>query len=451
MSNGKETNKVSISNTPVHAQDNGETSQRSLSEYLVMTWLVGMMVLLPLDFGRLPYNMTPVDFWVLMGLPLFWLSVSHGKPVINLTYVIPMGIILLGSFASIFSAPAPRNSLIVILKEGYAFAWFITLVAVLATLNAKDFRRIMVVWATMVFFHGAVIVAQFLSPEVWRFSAGFMGRLGEYERYRPSGFFYNANSAAFFQLLGFVPLVLASRSRKTTMFLGILLLPTMLLTGSMGATLAFMSGLTIAIIALSLSGYLGLIIKMLIQSTVAVSLLGGLLYFIVSHNQPLQEHFNHILFGRSERSFDGRLDLWQRGMDAFMENDVFIRGIGPENFRVVDGRDKQLHNDFVAFSVERGLLGTLGLVLFGLLAMVRAVNMIFIRNRSPDRAGLAVVVFLAAIVAAMIESLTHQTFHFRELWIILAFQEALIFKMTLKRSESAASRIRPKSDYLQSE
>jgi O-antigen ligase len=92
--------------------------------------------------------------------------------------------------------------------------------------------------------------------------------------------------------------------------------------------------------------------------------------------------------------------------------------------------DNQLHNDFLAFSVERGLLGTLGLVLFATLAVSRAAYMLLLGNKYPDRAQLAVVVFLAAMIAAMVESLTHQVFHFRELWLVLAFQEAMLYKMT---------------------
>jgi hypothetical protein len=56
--------------------------------------------------------------------------------------------------------------------------------------------------------------------------------------------------------------------------------------------------------------------------------------------------------------------------------------------------------------------------------------MILISHKYPDRAQLTVVVFLAAMIAAMVESLTHQVFHFRALWLVLAFQEAMIFKMT---------------------
>ena len=401
-----------------------------------MIWLVGTLVLLPVDLIKLPFNMILVDCWILMALPILWLSFLRGRYVISLSYMVAMWIILVASFASTFAAPAPKNSLVVIMKETYAYVWFVTLVAVLARLGARDLRRILVVWTGMVFLHGFVIVGQFLSPDFWRLTASMADKSTEFDIYRPSGLFVNANSAAFFQLLGFVPLVLVSSSRKAGIILGVLLLPTMLATGSMGATLAFLTGLTVAVIAVSLSGRLVLTIKIFAQLAIIILLLVGLLFFIVRHNARYQAHFEHILIGRSERSSEGRFDLWQRGFDAYLDNNVFLWGVGPENFREVDPKmsDNQLHNDFIAFSVERGLLGTLGLGLFALLAFSRAAYMVLIYNKYPDRAQLTVVVFLAAITAALVESLTHQVFHFRELWLVLAFQEAMLFKMMTSES-----------------
>jgi O-antigen ligase len=210
----------------------------------------------------------------------------------------------------------------------------------------------------------------------------------------------------------------------------------MVVTGSMGATLAFLVGLMIAVTAIALSGHLALIIKIFVQLAIVISLLGGLLYFIISQNQRYQDHFEHIFLGRAERSSGGRFDLWQRGLDAFLDHNVLFLGVGPDNFREVDVKmtDNQLHNDFLAFSVERGLLGTLGLVLFAILVWGRAAYMVLISNKYPDRARLTVVVFLAAMTAAIVESLTHQVFHFRELWLVLAVQEAMLFKMMIFES-----------------
>ena len=164
---------------------------------------------------------------------------------------------------------------------------------------------------------------------------------------------------------------------------------------------------------------------------------------VISHNKGYQHHFESIFFGRAERSSGGRFDLWQRGTNVLLDRDVPILGIGLENFREVDGRDKQLHNDFLAFVVERGFLGALGLVLLGMKAVIRALNMLFVYHKYPERVQLNVIVFLIALVATLVESLTHQIFHDRQLWLVLAVQEAMYFKLivpdTLLRSNILSS------------
>jgi O-antigen ligase len=88
-----------------------------------------------------------------------------------------------------------------------------------------------------------------------------------------------------------------------------------------------------------------------------------------------------------------------------------------------------LHNDTLAFLVERGLLGLIGLGLFAVIGMSKAVQMMQIFGKDPKRVGFGVVVFLAAMIATMVESLTHQVFHTRELWLVLAVQEAVLYKL----------------------
>jgi O-antigen ligase len=413
--------------------DLSKAGQSPLLKCLVMIWLLGMVVLLPLDLLKLPYNATVVDIWVGMGLPIFWLSFACGKQSISLSYTIPMWFILVGSFASTYTAPAQKNSFIVILKEVYAFIWFVTLTAVLVKTNARDLRRLLVAWIGVAFLHGGVIVAQFLSPDFWRFIASLAGSTKDFELYRPNGLFMNPNWAAVFQLLGFIPIVLVSPSPKVALILGLLLLPTMLLTGSMGAVVAFIAGLTVAILVMSLSGHLVRMIKTFVSLAIMASLLGGLFYVIASHNERYQEHFEHIFLGRAEKSSESRFDLWRRGKNAFIDNNVFLWGIGPENFRVVDGRDHQLHNDILAFAVERGLLGAFGVVLFAIIALSKAVYIARIQHQYPTRARPVVIVFLGAMTAIIVESLTHQTFHFRTLWIFLALQEATLHKMTASK------------------
>ena len=400
------------------------------SSHITMLWLSGMFFLLPIEMLKLPFNVTLVDLWIILGMPVIWLLVPRGQHVISLTYALPMWLILFGSLASILIAPSPINGLIVVLKELFVFGWFIAVTFSVVGLSDTEFRRILVVWRTVIILHGLIIIAQFLSPEIWRSTAGYLGRGAHYQTYRPSGLFTNANGAALFQLLGFVPLLLSKPSPKIGTILGILLLGTILPTGSMAAILALVAGSITVIGTLLMQGHLFVIGRNLVKLVVSALLVAALLFPIISQNQRYEDHLQEILLGRAERSSESRFDLWERGMRIFLDRGEFFWGIGPENFRVVDGRDNQLHNDFLAFLVERGVISALGLGLFVLLAMNRAIQLFAMSGRRHSSGtGLVVIVFLAAMVSALVYSLTHQLFHNRQLWVVLAFQEAMYVRL----------------------
>jgi O-antigen ligase len=307
-------------------------------------------------------------------------------------------------------------------------------------LKGKDLRIVLYAWSIVVILHGLLMIAQFLSPEIWRLTNSLGGNSARMEGYRAAGLFICdkagcANKAAYFQLLGFVPILLAGFSKRITIILGITVLVSMLATGSMGATLAFSSGVIIAGLAIAFfKKKLSLVIKYFVRFVLAVLLLGGLIYIATSLNQDYRAHFEKIIVGRFDKS-SGRFNLWQRGLDALLEHNAFFWGVGPENFRVVDAAeaDNQLHNDTLAFLVERGLIGVSGLALFAGIAIRRAISILQIAGKDPKRARLELVVFLAVIAATMVESLTHQLFRTRELWLFLAIQEVVYFN--LKKSE----------------
>jgi hypothetical protein len=405
---------------------------------LVIVWLAGMIVFLPIKILNLPLNFELVDIWILGGMPIVLYLYSLGRPrIISLSYTLPMWFVLISSFISAFASSSPSRSMIVILKEVYLFVWFFAVMALLFQLSAKDIRQVLRVWSVVVICHGALMVAQFLSADIWQFTNSLGGNVARYDVYRAAGLFICdkagcANKAAFFQLLGFVPLLLAGYSKRTTLILGIFLFASMMTSGSMGATLAFSSGLIVAILAIAyLKKSLSTFVRIFFQVLVALFLFGGVLFIVDSQNLSYQNHFKRIIVGRYEKSSGGRFDLWSRGVNVLLEHNAFFWGVGPENFREVDasGNDNQLHNDTLAFLVERGLIGLTGLALFAGITLIKAGRIIQIFEKDPKQARIGVVVFLAALAATIVESLTHQIFHTRELWLVLAVLETVLFKM----------------------
>jgi len=408
-----------------------ERANASWSSRLIVIWLAGTVCFLPIKILNLPLNFELVDVWALGGMPVVLYLYSLRRPhMISWSYTIPMWFVLISSFISAFDSPAPTRSLIVIIKEIYLFLWFFVVLALLFQLRANEIREVLRVWALVALCHGGLMIAQFVSPDIWRLTNALGGNSARLEGYRAAGLFICdkagcANKAAFFQLLGFVPLLLSGYSKKITIVLGIFLFAGMMSSGSMGATIALSSGLVVAIFAIAyFKKSLSVVIKNFVRVGLALVVLGGVLYIAGSESPDQVNHFERIILGRYDKSSGGRFDLWGRGIDVLLEHNAFLWGVGPENFRVVDasGNDNQLHNDTLAFLVERGLLGLIGLGLFAAIGMSKAVHIMQIFGKDPKRASFGVVVFLAALTATMVESLTHQVYHTREFWLVLAVQ-----------------------------
>lgn len=420
-----------------------EVDDSSWKSYLIVIWLAGVMLFLPVKILNLPYNFELGDMWTLAGLPamlyVYGLRRTHK---ISLTYAIPMWFVLISSFISAFASPAPSRSIIVILKEVYLFVWFFVLMAFFIQLSAKDLRRVLRVWSLVAVANGGLMIAQFLSPKIWEFTNALGGNSANLEGYRAAGLFICdaagcANKAAFYQILGFVPLLLAGFSKRTTALLGVFLFLSILSTGSMGATLATTTGLIIIMFTIAyLKKSLWLLIKNFLRIIIALSIFGGMLYIIGSRNPVILNHFEKIIVGRFDKSSGGRFNLWSRGINVLLEHNSYLWGVGPENFRVVDAAqtDNQLHNDTLAFLVERGLIGLAGLALFAGIMLIKSGKIIKIYEKYPERAPIGVVIFLAVLGTTIVESLTHQVFHARELWLVLALQEAVLYKMITSES-----------------
>jgi hypothetical protein len=372
-------------------------------------------------------------------MAIFGLAFLAGRQTIILTpYFIPMWLILLGSVLSTFASASAARSLIVVLKEVYLFTWFVAMTVLLSRMSKRHWRTVMLVWLGTVLLHGALIIAQLLSADVWRFVSDLGNQPVLHERYRPSGLFItpragNANKAAFFQLMGFVPLVVTARSRTLSLSLGALLTCSILATGSMGATVALSAGVVVGIMTVLLSSNNALHLFRALMHVVGTAAIAGAL-LLSSLDTSQQSHLRGIILDRADKSSSGRLALWQRGLGVLIQRDgPLIAGVGPESFRVIDGRGNQLHNDFLAFVVERGVFGGLGFILLIAIACWRAFSLLPRSGAPESQLGVRSAVFLAATASIAVESLTHQVFHSRELWVVLATQEALVYQSTYSR------------------
>ncbi len=400
----------------------------ALAERATAFWLCGVVALLPIGLLPLPLNLTPVDVWIVIGLPLVALSFFARPWLPSAHYLLPIWLILMASLVSSFAAPSPGGALLVVVKEVFLFVWFFALIIVLGRVNEAVWRLTISAWMWVAVGHGLLILAQFAVPEFWRLFVDIAGKSQEFSVYRPSGLSENANWAAYYQLLGFAPFVLSRLKVATAAAVGSVLFCSMLATGSMAALLAFAAATLVAVIALMLAGQSRALLNVSLRFVLAGALLGSALILVVQANEGYRARLESIVIGRADRSSSGRLDLWMGGVEVLRERQVLAWGIGPENFRHVAPQGKQLHNDALAFIVERGVVGLIGLLMLSAVALLRAVVLVVRAARRPGSVSPAMVVFLAVLAAALIESLTHQVFHFRAMWLVLALQEAALIR-----------------------
>ncbi len=107
---------------------------------------------------------------------------------------------------------------------------------------------------------------------------------------------------------------------------------------------------------------------------------------------------------RFDRSGSGRLDLWEAATASFVRDPL---GTGPDGIRALElvDRGKEAHNSYVAYLVERGPLGLLGLLGLGVA---------FWRHSQPGSTARTL------ILAFAVANLVRETLHYRHLWLLLA-------------------------------
>jgi O-antigen ligase len=399
----------------------------TILKFAVVVYLVGMVILSVEQFLVLPSNLASVDFWNFLFLPICVLYLVHTRQAVRFPYALGIWFIFLGSFIGTFSATNPMASIFFMIKEVYLYVLFVTLVAVFASLESGLMRRILLVWLTVAVLHGVLLVAEFVLPDFYAFMISFLGRIGFVDpRYigRPAGLWDDPVWAALFQLMGFVPLLLVGLRRELTLFLGMVLLLSILATASLGALTSLAGASVVAVFVLLLMG--GHLKSLAWLATILI-LAAGLFVITISQFPDVLASLEHLTTDRAAHTTGERLHLWEGGT-AVLFSQKAILGVGPDNYRDFL-ENKTLHNDTLEFGVERGVIGLLGLALLGGEALNSSVKILLKQIKSGDTALPSGVFFLAMLVGIYLESNAHQIFHFRSVWLGLVMLEATHSRM----------------------
>ena len=143
---------------------------------------------------------------------------------------------------------------------------------------------------------------------------------------------------------------------------------------------------------------------------------------------------------RVERSATTRQEIWSVGLETFKEHPL---GIGPASFhkQIESGFGSkgtiELHSDFVAALVERGIVGFIGFLLLILWVVVAIIRLLNVTAEHGDRgdkvwsAGIS-----GACAAYYFYSITHEALHHETFWLMLALlvsQLAIMIRQSRER------------------
>ncbi len=387
------------------------TSQFSFGEKAKIVYFFLIAGLVPLISFQTFFNATLFDFFNVAFI-LFFLTYLFWKGKLQIPLMIPIAIIFIGSLISMFNAQVPFNNSAALVTDLYLFIFFIVLYNVIET--KQELRIFILFWIVFATLQGCFILRDIFP--------NFIGR--------SHGTFLNPNMASSYLGLSFFLLFLPYvRKRKfLTWLFGFFILYGMLATKSLAGIIGFFISVLTLIILYWYHKKTFNKIK-LVSSILIIIILGVMIYPEVAKVPNL--------FSRFQRSFYSRITLFQTGLNIFIKNPLGY-GIGPAGFKEVGPEvkgfrskpiKKELHNDWLSFLVERGVIGFLGLaLLFSAIA-----KMLFrtIKSAGSKRDFMWILGLYGMFIFTLSFSLSHEVLHFRHVWcsfVLIAVEYKFIKK-----------------------
>ncbi len=389
--------------------------------------LLPAVVLLPLLIPHGPYNTAPVDALIALYLVFALIAWAVPKRVMSFPLAAVTAFILAVSLIGIGMSQFPGPGRTTVIIDVYLYVFFVAAVNDLR----HDRRAVGIVLSTWAF--SALVWALLANGITFHFLPDGLARLilsNSRALNRASATTDNPNLAASYFLISLFVLAAAPRprSRPLRWLAAIWLILAIYGTGSvaglvglvtgggvmMGSFLVRRAGTTVR----QAQVVIGLMLVVLAVATLAVTQLvvtRSLLNEVasVSAQQKQGGIFQNSL-GRSNRSLHGRLTLWTQGLEKSSggaRQELLGVGAGEAKYTV---DYKSLHNDILAYLVERGIIGLFGLLLLYWFAFRQSVRLL--GPRGPTRLH----PLGAAVFANFAFSMTHQTLHFRHVWLLFA-------------------------------
>jgi len=364
---------------------------------------------------------------------------------VTLPLLLPVLVIATGSMLAITNALSLAASAETLLVDLYLYSTFVVLVALLS--RRGDLRSVRIAWlatAVVVALGGIAseVVTGAISP------AGLLALRGP----RLSATFVNPNVFADYLVFSlFIGLGLERQLKRSLLLpsFGVLLLALISTKSNGGLVSLTLGGLAYLVARLWDSSWSRPMLAGVAALAIAIALAGGWALTEWGAGSSLFRGVaEHSFLGRMGHSSESRQRIWQHLRQDYARSPL---GIGPGNsayqMLAIGERErpdsflsKEAHNDFLAYAIERGPLGLVGLLLFTGMAFACALGA---RRRIRERlgGGPGANALWAAVVGSLVATTVHSTviekMHFRHFWLFLAVLFALAAKSPLPDMTSA--------------
>ena len=389
-------------------------------------YLAAAALLVPFVQPVGPAQAAVLDVVNLFALFAFAVVVLIRRVRIALPFVVPLLFIGVGSLLSITNAVSVGASALSLAQDAYLYAWFVLLLTVMS--RQGDLVGVRVAWVVAAVVSALIVIGQAIVAGA--FPAQFLSARG----FRPAGTFYGTNMCADYLLLSvFVVLSLWPRAGRPFLLVSLfLLMVALVVTKSNGSLIALAVGAvaSVSVWALARGGSraagVGAIAVLL-----GVSLLTTWAFDEWGASARIAQGSKATVLGRMSKSSEGRKEIWSNLGTQMKRHPL---GIGPGNSVLqavpighrerseLSFQAKEAHSDYVAYAIERGPVGLLGLLLWTLAGFALVVGGL---ARDPKKLAFLHAVLVGGLVATAVHSVVIEKLHFRHYWLFLALACAL--------------------------
>lgn len=406
-------------------------------------YLALIVCLIPVVVPSGPARLALVDGVIVIGLAVFGVLFLTRRQPVRIPFMAPVLMITVGSLAAVVNAESPSASFLTMAQDAYLFLWFIMLVHLL---RDRDLTPIQLTWiwvGNIIALVGIIIVLT-------------QGHLSLLDIIKPKGkraygTFYDPNMFAGYLVMSLFFVLSMGRRFPWLLRWGSILLLTVCIvaTKSNGGMLSLVIGL--AVWAMMRAWTRRVPAVAVAASALLVLSLGlGALWMNAGVGvgaAQLKEFSNNSFLARVGHSSEGRFTIWNNLQETYARSPL---GIGPGNSRwltlSIEDRlrpnslqAKEAHNDYLAYAIERGPLGLLGLLVlmgsaFGKLGA--AARRREDSDSTPDTNGPLVAAMAGALTASAVHALTIEVLHFRHFWMLLAIVCAIEARLATGKAET---------------